>query len=113
MLVGIEHNRKADLLQIIDTVRLFRFGFCFTERRQKHACENRDYGDNYQQLDQGERELKIPAPSKLHNTLRISFFLGRQTSISALSETSGGSAIENVRVWKSLPAAAGSPVATL
>ena len=51
----IENRRERQLPEVADAVDLLGLGFGFGKRRQQHAGENRDDGDDHQQFDQRER----------------------------------------------------------
>ena len=56
VLIGIEQNRKPDLLEIAQAESLLRLGLRAAQRGQQHARQNGDDSDDNQQLNERESE---------------------------------------------------------
>ena len=62
MLFGVacvEGASQANLLGVVQAIGLLRFGFRPAQRRQEHARQNGDNGNDHQQLNQGKSTLAL------------------------------------------------------
>src|ERR1041385_1244707 len=50
-------KKHPDLPEVIHAICHLSFGFGFRQSGQKHACQDRDDGDDYEQFDQCKRSL--------------------------------------------------------
>ena len=66
VLAGVHQGGKRDLAHIVLAHRPSGFLLRAAQRRQEQGREDRDNGDDHQQLDEGEAVLCFPGPPAVH-----------------------------------------------
>jgi hypothetical protein len=58
VVIGKQRPRQLHLLEVVETVDALRLRFRLAQRRQQHGGQDRNNGNDHQQLDEGEGQGK-------------------------------------------------------